>query len=176
MIIQLQGISTFVAIWGCIFLERRLHSEMQKHQAMFKLFSFKAVAGLDGLQQLIFPILGENRIYMPSPPFRVSWNDFTLALPNFIVIWELTVVAIIFLWSFEFARYKNFILLNGEQPKRGARGALRDVLNIWDIWEAVAYAFFHRVPHSWLEGSVHGTDPLDADMVEGARAAGVVYH
>jgi hypothetical protein len=130
---QVNGFSTFIAILGIVMLEKRMHQQMQPHLAIAKLWSFKTVAGLDALQVVIFPTLAAHRVWTPSWPYYVSYNDFALALPNFLLVWELVFVSAAFLWSFNFNRYRDHVLHNAEVPAKGVGGALLDVFKINDI-------------------------------------------
>ena len=141
----IQGISTGFGIWGCLLMEKRFRPKMHEHLALLKLASFKIVVGLDALQTILFPTLAENGVFTPTPPFRVSWNDFAYALPNFLLVAEVLICAASFLWAFNAARYRQ----QTQAHKSSALVALRDVLKISDIWAGVAYAFWGRIPSSW---------------------------
>ena len=129
---------------------------MHEHLALFKLLSFKIVVALDAVQVIVFPILAENRVFQPSPPWLVSWNDFALVLPNFMLAIEMVFVAVGFIWSFDFTRYRNQIIRDGEPPRASPGAAFLDVLNISDIWAGVAYAFWGRTSSSWYESTESG--------------------
>ena len=80
---------------------------MQQHNSLFKLLSFKGIILLQAMQSILFSALAEAKVFYPSPPFRVSYNDFAKGLPELIFIWELTAVAIMFIRSFGFKRYQK---------------------------------------------------------------------
>lgn len=168
---QVNGLSTAVAINGLILLERRLHGNMQPHLATGKLWSFKLVAGLDTIQVILFPALAEHQVFQPQPPFHISWNDFALALPSFILVWEMLFVAMAFLWSFNFSRYRSHVLQHHEQPVKGVGLALWDVVDISDIWEGVAYAFWHRKPSSWRKADAGAFELLQSHEVPGGKSS-----
>lgn len=157
------GTSAGLSIWGCMLLEKRLHPEMHEQLALLKLFSLKWVVGLDSLQTMIIPALAEFGVYQPSPPWYVSWTDFAYALPEFMLAIELVFVAVGFLWSFDFAPYRNHMLQDGQAPMSGPGGALLQSLTITDIWAGVAYAFWGRIPSSWFE-SPESHELLEAVM------------
>jgi len=147
-IVTVTSTSTGFALWGCILLEARLHSIMHPHLAQLKLITFKAVVGLESIQTLIFPILAQYQVYKPSPPWHVSWNDFAVGIPQFMLVVEMVAVAVSFLWSFHFNRYRGQLLHEGKVLQADPGTAFLDVLNISDIWQSVGYAFFNM--HSSL--------------------------
>lgn len=133
MIIEvIQAVSTGLAIAGVIIFERRLRPELAKHKSMPKLISFKSVVGLEALQSFIFPTLASQQVFFPTPPYHVSYNDFAKGLPSFMVIWEITIAAIVFLHSFEFKPYRQAIH-EGQPPVASVGGAILQTLNPMDI-------------------------------------------
>ena len=111
IISTIQSTSTGFAVWGVVIFETRFKATLrEEHKSMFKLVSFKAVVLLQATQEFIFPILAEKKIFFPKPPYHVSYMDFAYGLPEFLFIWELTIVAIMFLWSFSFETYRDAAL------------------------------------------------------------------
>lgn len=110
---------------------------------------FKGVVGLSATQQILFSVLGQYEVFFPKEPFHVSYNDFTKGLPNFVFIWELTVVAIFFLSSFEFNPYMQAVR-DGAPVHASAGRALLQSFNVADIWQGLAYAItgWHKEPRS----------------------------
>lgn len=149
-----QALSTGVAILGCLIIEKRFRPKMSQHLALSKLASFKVVVILDALQILLFPTFAEHGVYMPTPPYHMGYNDFALALPNFLLVIELFICAISFLWAFNATHYR-------QQPlpqKASIWNVLWDIVNITDIWAGVAYAFWGRIPSSWFEENGSGSE------------------
>ncbi|KAK4978561.1 hypothetical protein LTR42_001061 [Elasticomyces elasticus] len=144
-ITTVQGLSTYIAIAACIIFEHRMHPELARHKGTFKLISFKAVAGLESTQQILFTVLAQKRVFYPTDPFHVSYDDFAKGLPNLILIWELTIVAIFFLWSFSFDEYLD-IARSGAPVQASAGRALLESCNTLDILQSLAYSFtgWHR--------------------------------
>ena len=159
----IQGISTGIALWACLILERRLHTKMQEHQALFKLFSVKAVVILDSIQVIIFPTIAEHRVFKPSPPWPVSWNDFAFALPNFLLVMEMAIVSITLLWAFDVSRYRDQRRAEVGIHRAGPFTALMDSLFLRDMGQGVLYAYFGRIPSSWYESS-DGTELARVDQ------------
>ncbi|KAK6437418.1 hypothetical protein LTR95_006381 [Oleoguttula sp. CCFEE 5521] len=151
VIVVVQAIGTSIAVWACILIEKRLRSDLHPTRARRKLFSFKAVALLDAVQSTIFPILAEYQVFKPTPPYRVSWNDFAYAIPSFIFTVELLCVAIAFIGSFGYASYRRQAVEERGESIAGPGSALLQVLDLRDVWEGVAFAFWGRVPRSWRQ-------------------------
>jgi len=142
VITTIQSFSTGFAVWGCILLDARFRPIMHEHLAQLKLISFKFVVLLQAVQEVIFPTLAEHRIFKPSPPWLISWNDFAVGLPQFLLVWEMVLVAITFIWAFHFNRYRTLMLRDHEDIVSGPGKAFLDILDLTDIWQTVAYAFF----------------------------------
>jgi len=88
----IQSTSTGFAVWGCLLLESRLHPIMHEHLAQLKLICFKAIVGFDAVQEIVFPVLAQYGVFKPSPPWRVSWNDFAIGVPQFLLVVEMVSV------------------------------------------------------------------------------------
>nr|OQO24146.1 hypothetical protein B0A51_08989 [Rachicladosporium sp. CCFEE 5018] len=90
-------------------------------------------------------------VFKPTPPYRVSWNDFAYAIPSFILTLELLCVAVAFIWSFGYSSYRRQAVEESGKPIAGPGSALSQVLDLRDVWEGVAFAFWGRVPRSWRQ-------------------------
>jgi hypothetical protein len=73
-----QFISTILAVIGCWRTERRYKCNPAMHQqkALAKPLVFKTVVILEAIQNLVFVSLGSHEMYFPTPPYKLSWNDF----------------------------------------------------------------------------------------------------
>ena len=149
-ITAIQGTSTGVAVTGVIMFERRMKKELKQHHATFKLLSFKGVVGIEGLQSFLFPLLAYKGVFFPKPPYHVSWFDFDKGLPEFLLVWEMTLVAILFLRSFSFSPYLLEVR-QGAPVTASAGAAFLEVFDMRDIWRGFWYMFT-----SWYICSPHG--------------------
>lgn len=140
IISTVQGTSTGIAVTGVIIFEHRVREQLAEHQTLFKLISFKVVVALEAFQNFVFPILADKGFFLPSAPFFVSFNDFSQGLPSFIFIWELTIVSIVFLYSFGFERYRPSALF-GAPVLASPGSAFLSSFSTVDIWRGVAYSF-----------------------------------
>lgn len=106
------------------------------------------MAGLESTQQIVFTVLAQKKVFFPVNPYHVSYNDFSKGLPNLILIWELTVVAVFFLWSFSFEEYIEAARL-GTPVQASARRTLLQSCNTLDVFDGCAYAItgWHRKAH-----------------------------
>ncbi|KAK3674379.1 hypothetical protein LTR78_005848 [Recurvomyces mirabilis] len=114
VITVIQGISTMIAVFSNILLERRLHEELKPHRGTYKLWSFKAVVGLQATQNVIFSVLAEKSVFRPSPPFHISYMDFSVGIPNFMFSVEMLIVAGMFLHSMTFEPYLKQVRAGAE--------------------------------------------------------------
>lgn len=136
----IQSVSTAVSVSGVILFETRLRPQLEEYRGLFKLLSLKGVVLFQSVQEIIFPILAEEKIFFPKPPYHVSWNDFARGLPEFILVWELLIVAVMFLWSFEFAPYQT-AAQTGVPIAMSPVSALLHSLNTGDVWDGVVSMF-----------------------------------
>lgn len=159
--IAIQVISSFstgLTVTAIIAFEKRMHKHLANHghRPLLKLFSFKLVVGLDATQAILFSALADTGTYFPKWPYHVSWNDFAVGIPSFILIWELTIVSFIFLWSFTFEPYKKLALEKGEKVQPQSWRAFIQALDMRDIFHAVIYMFTARGNSEYHEGPVDG--------------------
>lgn len=145
----IQGFSTGVAVSGVIMFESRMHEALERYGCFFKLVSFKGVVGLEAIQSIIFPVLAETQVFKPKPPYYVSWNDFAKGLPQFILVWEMTIVAIMFLRSFSFQPYLRDVR-RGVPVSATAGSAFLASFSPVDIIRGVRYMFtpWSRLPRN----------------------------
>lgn len=158
IIIQVvQGLSTSLTVFGIIVFERRMHSHLKNndHRPILKLLSFKLIVGLEVLQSILFSVLADTGIYFPKPPYHVSWDDFTTGIPQLILVYELTIVSIVFMWSFSFEEYRR-LLIRGEPILAPTWKAFLQIFDLRDIWQGVRYMFTSFTSSDYLEGVVDG--------------------
>lgn len=136
----IQSFSTSIAVTGVIMFEDRMRPQLQAHGAIFKLVSFKGVVILEAFQSFIFPVLAETGVFTPSPPYYVAWDDFDRGFPQFILVWEMIIVAIVFLRSFSFLPYLLEVR-QGVPVSATAGSALLYSFNPIDIIRGVRYSF-----------------------------------
>lgn len=153
----IQGVSTSLVIYAVITFEKRMRSQLQRHRALLKLVSFKLIVGIEAAQDIIFSSLGDTGIYFPKPPYRVSWADFTVGIPEFILVFEMAIVAFVFLWSFTFEPYRADVL-KGEKVKATSWKAFVSTLNLSDLWKGMIYMFTCFTSSTFLEGVIDGRD------------------
>ena len=151
-----QGVSSGVTVYGVVAFERRMHQHLTNHghRPMLKLISFKAIVGLEGLQDILFASLGNSGAYFPKPPYHVSWADFSRGIPQFLLSLEMVIVSVAFLWSFTFQDYKK-LMLQGQHPY-GAWHCFADTFDVSDIWQGVKYMFTCLTSSTYLEGYADG--------------------
>lgn len=167
LVVQIvQGISTAITVYAVIVFERRMNSILtnQGHRPTLKLVSFKLIVGLEAIQNILFPALGDDGIYFPTPPYHVSWSDFAIGIPQLILIVEMAIASVVFLWSFSFEEYKRLVI-KGEPVRAPAWRAFFQTFDIRDVWQGVIYMFTAFTRSEYLEG------PVDGRIVEQIPAA-----
>lgn len=117
-----------------------MRRHLKAHRALFKLISFKGIIILQVIQNILFVGLAEARVFFPKPPYHVSYNDFVVGLPNLLFMIEITIMSILFLWSFEFKRYRQQIK-NGAPVAAGPMKAFFSTFYPDDIMRGLIYAF-----------------------------------
>lgn len=76
-ILTIQSVSTSIAVFGNILFEARLRQQLGEHGTLFKLISFKGVVGFQAIQDVLFSVLAEKRLFYPTSPYHISYNDFS---------------------------------------------------------------------------------------------------
>lgn len=151
----IQGISTGITVYAVIVFEKRMHNHLANHghRPLLKLVSFKFVVGLEAMQDILFSALAESGTYFPKPPYHVSWSDFDVGIPSLILVWELTIISIVFMWSFSFEEYRR-LALQGEKIQTSSWKAFLDALDVRDVWQGVKYMLTCFTSSTYLEGPV----------------------
>ena len=131
-----QSLVTVVCVMTIIGFHRRLRKEMDGHHALAKLWTFKGFVGIVLLQTPIFAGLAEHHVFHPTQ--YVSYVDFIIGTPSFLVCLEMFIVSLLFLWSFSAAEYKN-VARAQNLSRDGVGKAVVDVINISDILKGCWY-------------------------------------
>ncbi|KAK4945638.1 hypothetical protein LTR10_015257 [Elasticomyces elasticus] len=146
-----QSTSTGFAVFGVVLFETRFRSQLPEQRTLLKLVSFKGVVGLEGFQDILFPVLADTSVFKPKPPFYVSWNDFAKGIPQFILVWEITIVAFLFVRSMTFEPYRQAVQ-RGIPLAATPGSAFLDSVNVMDIWRGVKYMFTSFTSSTYMEG------------------------
>ena len=125
-----QSLVTVMCVMAILGFHRRLKKEMQGHHAFAKLATFKGFVGIVLLQTPIFAGLAEHHGFKPTQ--YVSYTDFIIGTPSFLVCVEMFIVSLLFLWSFSAVEYKN-LAKSQNLSRDGVGKALLDVINISDM-------------------------------------------
>ena len=136
----IQGVSTGVAVMGVVQFERQMKSKLHHHRSVLKLWGFKIAVICGAVQDALFAILAEKKVFIPPRPFYISYNDFASGLPHVIFLYELTIDAIIFLWAFSPKPYRTFLEHKGEKTA----GPFKALVEVWwpeDIVRALKWPF-----------------------------------
>ena len=97
----------FVPVAGVIGYELRTNKRhLQGYHTTLKLFAFKGVVILQSIQDIIFNALGETKTFFPTAPFHISYDDFSKGVPSVLFLWELTIMAVLFLKAFNADEYR----------------------------------------------------------------------
>lgn len=160
----ISGSSAAIAVFAIVVFETRMRPYMEQHRSTFKLFSFKGVVGLEILQSLIFPILAEKGVFSPSPPYHISYQDFSVGIPTFILIWAITIAVILFQWSFSFKSYRAEVL-GGTPIVSNAGRAFISSFNPFDIYWGLFIAF-----RGFKLDDGHLDDAVSLEAIAGAPA------
>lgn len=153
----IQGISTGIAVYAIIIFERRMHSRLESHghRPALKLVSFKLVVGLEAAQDILFAALGQSGAYFPTAPYRVSWVDFSTGIPLLILVFEMTIVSVAFMWAYSFEEYRRMVL-RGDKVLVPSWRAFFGAFVSADLWRGVGYMFTCFTNSTYHEGHVDG--------------------
>lgn len=126
--------------------ERRMKNELKGHRSMLKLVAFKTIVFIQLIQDDIFSGLAGRKIFAPTA--HVSYFDFSLGTPAFMLCCEMFLFSILFVWAFEFAPYRRAVR-QGSKERRSIGTAVVDVLNIMDIIRGLGFMFQALKPGSF---------------------------
>jgi hypothetical protein len=97
-----------ISVAGVIGYELRTNKRhLRGHGPALKLFAFKGVVILQAIQDIIFQALAETRTFFPTAPFYTSYFDFSRGIPGVLFLWEITVMALLFLKAFNAHEYRD---------------------------------------------------------------------
>ena len=108
-----QGSDTIIAVVGVIMYYHRMRADLKRHRALAKLVSMKSLIIIQVIQSALFRglatphtgINGGQLIFTPTP--QITWFDFTVGIPNFMLCCECFIFSMIFLWAFTSSPYKS---------------------------------------------------------------------
>ena len=136
------------------------------HRAVFKLFAFKTIVGLQFTQDILFTFLASYRVYTPTK--YVSYMDFSVGIPNFLLCWEVFFFSLLFIKAYEYHPYRLKVQ-QGVPAQKSLRRALRDTLNVVHIFTAVRFLITgHLKLHD------HGTAKIESTENESESKPGVM--
>lgn len=148
----ISGFSTAFTIFGIILFERRMHRDLAQHRPLVKLFAFKSIVGLQFTQDILFTFLAEYRVYTPTK--YVSYMDFSVGIPNFILCWELFLFSLLFIKAFGYHPYRVKVQ-QGYPAQKSLRRALLDSLNVIHIIIASRFLITGRLTlHDGLKSKI----------------------
>lgn len=135
------------------------------HRPILKLFSFKTIVWLEALQAILFSALADTGVYFPAPPYRVSWADFELGIPQLVLALEMTVVSVLFLSAFSFEEYRQ-AAWEGQKVLAPSWKAFLTTFNLADIWQGVKYMFTCFTSSTYLEGPISKQNRVGMDEAQ----------
>lgn len=134
-----------------------MKEDLVHHKAVFKLFAFKSIVGLQFTQDILFTFLAEYRVYTPTQ--YVSYMDFTTGIPNFILCREVFFFSLLFTKAFEYHPYRVRVQ-QGYPAQKSLRRAVLDSINVVHIYTAARFLFTGRLYlHDHGTATIEDTKP-----------------
>ncbi|KAF7537506.1 hypothetical protein G7054_g3648 [Neopestalotiopsis clavispora] len=106
-------ISMVLAVIAVLRTYGQLKEELKPHRALGKLFAFKALIGLQFLQQIIYMILTRIDPSPLEPTDTLSYTDMEAGIPLLLVSLELVIFSVFFHFAYSVTPYR----LTSYQPK-----------------------------------------------------------
>ena len=136
-------LSTGTAGTAAWFYYLRFRPQLKPKKSMTKFNVFSGIVALQITQQYIFSEIADQKAYWPTN--HVSFRDFAIGLPAFILCWECYWFSILFLYAFHFRDYRMMIL-RGEATAGSLSGAFVEIIDLRDILRGVLLMFTMREP------------------------------
>ncbi|RYC61021.1 hypothetical protein CHU98_g5184 [Xylaria longipes] len=154
-VILIEAISVTIAIYGLLQHYSQFRQPLAEHKLGLKVLAIKLVVFLSFWQTVVISLATSSTLHIVSPNSKLAYPDLKVGIPSLLLCVEMALFAILHLWSFPWAQYKedNKVTFypspnpsigipprekeNG--PKRGGFAGIKafgDALNVWDIVKA----------------------------------------
>jgi hypothetical protein len=129
-----QSIDTIIAVMALVRFERRMTHHLKGHRSLFKLWTFKGIVFVQLVQSSIFSGLTKAEVFIPTA--HVSYQDFAVGTPAFMLCCEVFLFSATFIWSYSSSPYRAALRQGAKREGSMVKGII-DTLNMIDILRGV---------------------------------------
>ncbi|KAI0866536.1 organic solute transporter Ostalpha-domain-containing protein [Xylaria cubensis] len=154
-VIVIEAIAVTIAMYCILQYYSQFRQPLAEHKLGLKVLAIKLVVFLSFWQTIAISLATSSTVHLVSPNEKLAYPDLKVGIPSLLLCIEMALFAILHLWSFPYAQYKegNKVAFypspdpssgippreKEQGPKRGGFAgikALGDALNLWDIVKA----------------------------------------
>ncbi|KAJ8130316.1 hypothetical protein O1611_g3315 [Lasiodiplodia mahajangana] len=154
-VIVIEAIAVTIAMYCILQYYSQFRQPLAEHKLGLKVLAIKLVVFLSFWQTIAISLATSSTLHIVSANEKLAYPDLKVGIPSLLLCVEMALFAILHLWSFPYAQYKEDAKVtfypspnaliglppreNERGPKRGGFAGLRalgDALNVWDIVKA----------------------------------------
>ncbi|KAI1422253.1 organic solute transporter Ostalpha-domain-containing protein [Xylaria sp. FL1777] len=190
-VIVIEAIAVTIAIYCLFQFYTQFRHPLAEHKLGLKVLAIKLVVFLSFWQTIAISLATSSSLNLISPSAKLAYPDLKVGIPSLLLCIEMALFAILHLWSFPYAPYKENAKTtfypspnpsigmpareNERGPKKGGFAGLRafaDAVNVWDIvkafgrgirWLFVGAKRRHEDPSYQLKADTSYPMPHNAD-------------
>ncbi|KAI0429385.1 DUF300-domain-containing protein [Xylaria sp. FL1042] len=179
-VIVIEAVAVTIAIYCLFQFYTQFRQSLAEHKLGLKVLAIKLVVFLSFWQTIAISLATSSTLNILSPNAKLAYPDLKVGIPSLLLCIEMALFAILHLWSFPYAQYKENAKTTfypspnpsiGIPPRENERGpkmggfagikAFADAINVWDIvkafgrgirWLFVGAKHRHEDPSYQLKG------------------------
>lgn len=190
-VIVIEAVAVTIAMYCLLQYYSQFRQPLAEHKLGLKVLAIKLVVFLSFWQTIAISLATSSTLHLVSPNEKLSYPDLKVGIPSLLLCVEMALFAILHLWSFPYAQYKEGAKTsfypspnptigvppheNEHGPNQGGFAGLKafgDALNVWDIvkafgrgirWLFVGVKNRHEDPSYQLKGDTSYPGAGNAD-------------
>ncbi|KAI0506845.1 organic solute transporter Ostalpha-domain-containing protein [Xylaria bambusicola] len=154
-VIAIEATAVTIAIYCLIQFYSQFRVALAEHKLGLKVLAIKLVVFLSFWQTVVISLVTSETVHLVKPNEKLAYPDLKVGIPSLLLCFEMALFAILHLWSFPYAQYKEDAKITfypspnstiGIPPRENERGpkqggflglkAFVDAINPWDIIKA----------------------------------------
>ncbi|KAI0406908.1 organic solute transporter Ostalpha-domain-containing protein [Xylaria palmicola] len=151
-VIAIEAVAVTIAMYCLLQYYSQFRQPLAEHKLGLKVLAIKLVVFLSFWQTIAISLATSSTLHLVSPTEKIAYPDLKVGIPSLLLCVEMALFAILHVWSFPYAQYKEGAKTtfypspnpsigippreNEHGPRRGALRALGDTINLWDIAKA----------------------------------------
>ncbi|KAI8633378.1 DUF300-domain-containing protein [Xylariaceae sp. FL1651] len=154
-VIAIEAVAVTIAMYCILQYYSQFRQALAEHKLGLKVLAIKLVIFLSFWQTIVISVATSSTLHIVSPNAKLAYPDLKVGIPSLLLCIEMALFAILHLWSFPYAPYKEGSKTtyypspnpligippreNEHGPKMGGFAGLKafgNALNLWDIVKA----------------------------------------